>query len=340
MVAPAPVSAVTLHDPRAEARAVAGPGYDPRVLEPSPPAVAGDPWWADDPVDPRSPVSHAQVLSPVSGLGDLTWSTWAMTHATPTVGWLGDRWLAHYRRLQRPPARYDDARRALHRMAVYVLSPARQHATGGKMALRWTRGGIGTPFFGAAEQVRVEGTRLIRQRGDEAWATPITTLAHAAAFVLDDEPDTTLAASLDVPPLGDAHAPFDIDTAAAAAVADWFGFAWSVLEEVRADPESVEASRVQLWPEHFDAAFECLDGNRRAGFGMSPGDAAQAEPYAYVTLWHAAQVPPDPLWNADEFAGAILPLSEFVHAEDQRRTVIAFFRARRRLLADSAMVRQ
>lgn len=339
MAATPPVTAVGARDARAEARAVAGPGYDPRVVEPSPPAVVGDPWWADDPVDPQTPLPDAQVLSPVSGLGDLAWSAWAATHTEPTAGWLGDRWLARYRRLRRPPPRYRDTRRALHRLAAYVLSPARQRATGGKMALRWTYGGIGTPFFGDDEQARIEGTQLIRQRGDRAWTTPITTLAAAATFVLDDEPDTAWAAGLDVPPVGDTQSLLDPDAAAAAALADWFGFAWSVLEEVRADPESIEASRVQLWPEHFDAAFECLEGDRRAGFGMSPGDAAHAEPYVYVTLWHPEQVPPSDLWNAEDFAGAILPLSDFVDVDDQRLAVIEFLRVRRRLLAGPATTR-
>ncbi|MBV8295363.1 MAG: hypothetical protein JO085_00885, partial [Acidimicrobiia bacterium] len=52
----------------------------------------------------------------------------------------------------------------------------------------------------------------------------------------------------------------------------WYGFAWSVLEELRSDAGSVEPSRVQLWPEHFDAAFDCLDERRRATFGASPGE--------------------------------------------------------------------
>lgn len=336
---PPPSTAVAARDPRAEARAVAGPGYEPRVLEPSPPAVLTPPWWADDPVDPSTPVPHAQVLSPVSGLGDLTWTAWAATNTPPASGWLVDRWLARHRRLRRPPEGYTATRTALHRIAAFVISPARQRATDGKIALRWTRAGFGTPFFGADEQVRVEGTQLVRQRGRHAWATPISTLGEAASFVLDGEPDIDWAAGLDVPPAGDARAVLPIEPAAAAAVADWFGFAWSVLEEVRADPESVEASRVQLWPEHFDAAFECLEGDRRAGFGMSPGDAGHREPYAYVTPWHPDTVGRHALWNAEGFAGAILPLADFVDADDQRRAVMQFFRVRRRLLAGVATPR-
>ena len=52
---------------------------------------------------------------------------------------------------------------------------------------------------------------------------------------------------------------------------------------------------------------------RRCGagtFGASPGDDAHDEPYLYVTHW--ADVPPDPFWDDDAFAGASLPLSVLV----------------------------
>lgn len=333
MVTSLPVTAIAARDPRAEARAVAGAHYDPRVLEPSPPAITASPWWADDPVDPTSSDPDTQVISPVRGRGDLTWSRLASSDAIDLpAGWLRDRWLGRHRRLSRPPDGYARTRNALHRLAVYVLSPARQRASEGKMALRYTRGGFGTPFFGADEQVRVDGTNVIRQRGPNAWALPISTLTEAAAFALDGAPAVDWAAGLDVPPAGDMDAHLDVEPGAAAFLGDWFGFAWSVLEEVRADAESVEASRVQLWPEHFDAAFECLAGDRRAGFGMSPGDAAHPQPYAYVTPWRPETVPESTLWNADAFVGAELALSEVVQADDQRRTVIEFFRACRRAL--------
>jgi hypothetical protein len=330
--APQP-SAISAHDPRAEAQAVAGPPHDPRVLEPAPPAVAAPPWWADDPVDPANGRLGGPVLSPVRGRGDLTWSQWARA-APDRRDWLRDRWLGAYRRLSSPPPGYTRTRLALHRLAVYVLSPARQRASAGKMALRYTRGGFGTPFFGADEQARVAGTRLIRQRGAHAWQVPLTTLADAAAFVLDGPPDTAWAAGFDVPEPGAPAAPLDVDPAAAAWFGDWYGFAWSVLEELRADAGSAAASRVQLWPEHFDAAFECLSDSRRAGYGLSPGDATHMEPYAYVSLWAPQAVPASPLFDADTFAGAVLPLSAIVAAGDQRAAVLAFFRRRREYLSE------
>src|SRR3954468_635101 len=74
----------------------------------------------------------------------------------------------------RPPPKIVDTRRALHRLAFYVVAPARKRANT-KFGLRWTFGGFGTPFFGADEQVRVAGRDLVVQRGDAATAEPITT---------------------------------------------------------------------------------------------------------------------------------------------------------------------
>ena len=89
---------------------------------------------------------------------------------------------------------------------------------------------------------------------------------------------------------------------------DWYGFAYSVLEELRAGAGAGarRPARVQLWPEHFDAAVDlgAEAGGRRATFGASPGDGEHPEPYLYVAPWS----PPDDgeLWNATAFTGAEL----------------------------------
>ena len=297
-----------------EARELVGEGHDPRVLEPSPPAVIDAPWFADD---------------PAAG-GDVDWREW-LAHHPEDRAWASKRWLGAHRSLGPVPPRFEATRDALHRLAVYVLSPARQRANG-KMALRWTLDGIGTPFFGADEQVRVQGTELVRQRGHQAWAEPITTLDSAAAFVLDGPPEGTWADALDVPAMGPTDESLPVDGDAAGFLAGWYGFAWSVLEELRADAESAAPSRVQLWPEHFDAAFDCLAEDRRATFGASPGDATSVHPYLYVV---PSRVPalPSGLWNATAFKGAVLSLSDLSRAPDEREAALEFFRARRRALA-------
>jgi hypothetical protein len=127
-----------------------------------------------------------------------------------------------------------------------------------------------------------------------------------------------------------------VDPAVAALVADWFGFAGRVLETVRAEvPPGDEPSRVQLWPEHFDPAFEAGDesAGRRAGFGASPGDhhdGADPDPYLYVSLWSPDRVPDDPFWSAP--FGAKLAFAELVTAPDQEAAALDFFRTARRLL--------
>jgi hypothetical protein len=300
-------------NPVLEARAVVGTGYDPRVLEPSPPAVNDGVWFADD---------------PAVG-GNVDWNEWVKQYPQHSE-WAADHWLAAYRRLGPPPPSFADTRLALHRLAVYVVSPARQRVTG-KMALRWTWRGFGTPFFGNDEQVRITGTELVRQQGSEASAEPITSLARAASSVLGGPPDGDWAKKLDVPPLGDPDEDLAVGHDGAESLADWYGFAWSVLEQLRADIASTEPSRVQLWPEHFDAAFDCLSGKQRATFGASPGDEGYPDPYLYVVSPRAAHIP-NPLWNAGPFPGAVLTYKELLDADDQRDAALEFFRARRDLL--------
>lgn len=295
---------VPARNARAEAQQMVGDAFEASVLEPSPPAVADGPWFADDPFRPVSP-----------------WELWLADHPEHR-DWTAARWLAGYRRLGPPPAGLVETRLALHRVAVYALSPARRRVNG-KIALRWTLGGFGTPFFGDDEQVRVEGTTLVRQRGEHAAAEPLTTLAAAAAFVLDGPPDLAWAEPFDVPAPGDPDAPIPVDPAAAAFLGDWYGLAVSVLEALRAEPAIGDAGRVQLWPEHFDLAFDALAGDSRTTFGASPGDAAVPEPYFYVL---PAVPDGSDLWTAEAFTGAILRFDELLAAPDQRAAVLAFLR--------------
>lgn len=322
----AAASPLQARHPREEAERMLGVGQHARVLEPSPPAVAEEPWLADDPVAD----GPAGAVGPVPGLG----RTWAevVTERPELTAWAGARWLAAHRPLRPAPPGLVAAREALHRLAVYVLSPARRRANG-KIGLRWTLGGVGTPFFGADEQVRVAGAWIVRQRGGEAGAEPITTLAEAAAFALDGPPDLAWAEGLDVPPPGALEAALDVDAEAATFLGEWFGFAWSVLEAVRADPESCDAGRVQLWPEHFDAAFDCVPpGSGGVTFGASPGDQDHPAPYLYVLPADPEALEPGETWNATAFRGAILPLGDLLAAADQRGAACAFLRSRRAAL--------
>jgi hypothetical protein len=281
-------------NPRAEAEDMLGGDYEARVLEPSPPAVT-DPPYADDPVAPGEVPEGRKLVSPVHNRGDLTWDEIA-TEEPELATWCADRWLGAWKRLEPLPASYNETRIALHKVAEAVVSPARKPDN--EIALRYTRGGFGTPFFeqdGADCQVRVENGELVRQRETEETREPL---------------------------------PHEVDAAAAAALGDFYGFATSVLEQLRADEIDGGPSLVQLWPEHFDIAIELGSekNGQRANFGASPGDDQHDEPYLYVGPW-TAEISGE-LWNATGFRGAELRYSELLEAEDQRKTALEFMRER------------
>jgi hypothetical protein len=301
---------------RAEAIARLGGQHDARVLEPSPPAVSEPPWFADDPIGRDDPPTGLSRVSPVGG-ADLRWES-LIAQDPGLAAWCSERWLGSYRRLGAAPSGLSTTRAALHRLAEQVLSPARARANG-KIGLRFTRGGFGTPFFADDVQLRVAGPDLIVQTGELERSAPITTLADMAAHA---------GSELLPEPVTDAG-PLEIDTAACAFLGDWFGFGASILEELRASTaDELEPSRVQLWPEHFDLALE-LGVERhgaRAGYGASPGDGAHPGPYLYVVPF--GEVPPGDMWQASGFHGAELPYMTLLDTENQRETSLRFFHER------------
>ena len=287
-------------NPRAEAEDKLGGDYEARVLEPSPPAVT-EPPYADDPVDPGEVPEGRQLVTPVHGRGHLTWDEIAQMEPD-LADWCAARWLGAWKRLEPLPGTYAETRIALHQIAEGVVSPARKPDN--EIALRYTRGGFGTPFFeedGIDCQVRVEHGELVRQRGHEETREPLP----------------------------------GVDPAAASALGDFYGLGCSVLEQLRADEADGDPSLVQLWPEHFDIAIEMGSESRgqRANLGASPGDDEHAEPYLYVGPW-TAEVSGE-LWNATGFKGAELTYSELIAAEDQRRAALEFMRGRYRALTEA-----
>jgi hypothetical protein len=225
----------------------------------------------------------------------------------------------------------------MHSLAEHVLCAARYRANG-KIGLRFTRNGFGTPFFGTDAQVRVDGTTLVYTASDAVpdARTDLTTLGAAASAIGIEAgaPDLFEPAT----PL-DLDRPFDLDAGAVAVLGWWFGLAAAVLAQLRADAASNAPanppSLLQLWPEHFDIAVDLGDtaAGGRANFGASPGDAVHPEPYLYVGPWDLAQLPdpPDPYWN--EPFGASLPYSALSGPSGARDAALAFFRAGRARLA-------
>ena len=308
-------------DPRREAQERVGGRFDPRVLEPAPPAVNEPPWFADDPVndgvEPGLP-----VLAPVPVAG--TAETWdELARGEPDLAaWCADRWLGATRSLGLPGdlVAFATTRESWHRLAEHVIAAAR-HRANGKIGLRYTRGGCGTPFFGADEQVRLTREGLVVIREGQLEVHPVTTVQEAAR-VIGIEPGAPADVYAPTTPL-EPDAQLSVDDDAALLLGDWFGFGTSVLEELRAGVAPADTpARVQLWPEHFDLSVDFGDepAGQRATYGASPGDAAHAVPYLYVSPWTEQH---GPFWNEGAFAS--LSLTDFVEAADQRAAALEFF---------------
>lgn len=315
------------HNPRAEAQGLVGSEFEAVVLEPSPPAMT-DEFFADD---PAATIGSRPVIAS-DGRGDQTWTEWVLRNPEHS-DWVAERWLGGDRSLGPVPAGLSTTRIDLHRLAAYVIAPTR-YVANGKFGLRYTRGGFGTPFFADDRQIRVAGDQLIDQVGSTVRTTQITSLADAAKF-LGSEIDPETAAESDSPELGDLDAPLSIDADASQFLGGWFGMAFAALEAVRADQASLDPSRPQLWPGHFDPAIEVGDEDRRASYGASPGDPSIDEPYLYVSAWWPDRLDldaSDPMWNAPSFTGAILKHSEFHGSEDPVSVALDFFRTVRNAL--------
>lgn len=236
---------------------------------------------------------------------------------------------------------FSASRLALHRVAAYVVSPARRRAMG-RMGLRATPGGFGTPSFYGPDgmtMVGVDGVDLVVRSDSGLIKRPLSTLADAGALVGAD-PDVAWAADLDIPEPGDLQAPLAVDAGDAAALAAWFAFGWGILEDLSMDTASEQASEPQLWPEHFDPAIEIGDPEtNRASYGFSPGDVAQDAsvgperlPYLYVAPWFADKAPASSYWSAGRLA--ILRYADLRADPDPAATARAFLVEGRSLLSN------
>lgn len=191
------------------------------------------------------------------------------------------------------PDTFVATRNGLHALAEHVLSPVR-YLEEGRIGLRPTPGGFGTPMLGGDRQVRVSGNLLIDREGDEERRDDITTLADAAALVRVPigAPDEVYSPTTDADP----HRPLNVDRKASTVLGEWILFGATVLQQIRvaAAPEDTP-SMTQLWPEHFDLAIDLGPDGRRVNVGFSPGDAGHPEPYLYVGPW--GEWGGDPIWN-------------------------------------------
>ncbi|MDQ6613961.1 MAG: hypothetical protein M3083_04250 [Actinomycetota bacterium] len=212
------------------------------------------------------------------------------------------------------PATFAATRESLRMLACYVISPARKARTG-RIGLRPTGDGFGTPPFDDGSRVRVSGNRLVL---DPGASIPVTTLSAAADFVgISLSPNPGLGTDLP------AFAPgieLMVDADASWALGACYAFADHVLGLLAADEKAV--TDPQLWPEHFDLAVQVdLGETITVNVGLSPGDQAFPDPYFYVGP-HDTNHLTGTYWNAP--FGAILPYDALISATSPQQRARRF----------------
>lgn len=189
-------------------------------------------------------------------------------------------------------------RRSLHAVAELLLAGP-QYAEHGTIKLAATPGGFGTVrepmttvagnrLRSPASQVHLDG-RTIAEVATEAGLVP-----RGLSAVYTD------GCGLDEDHL------LQLDAACAAEIHDGFRRGDEALAAFAPEHERV------LWPEHFDLGVTVAEVN----YGVSPGDAFLAVPYAYVGPWSLDGIAGE-FWNAP--FGAAQPL-------EQLDDLVAFFR--------------
>ncbi|WP_214406913.1 hypothetical protein [Pseudonocardia lacus] len=192
-------------------------------------------------------------------------------------------------------------RRSLHGAAELLLAGP-QHRAAGTIRLRVVPGGFGW----VAGEPRVEGSDLVGPAGRVPLVGTYREVA-AAAGVEVGAPSGVYSDTTGIDP----DEPIDLDPTAAALVTAWFTLGDSALRSFAPEVEPV------LWPEHFDLAIAVDEVN----YGVSPGDAGEPRPYAYVGPWSPRE---GEFWNAP--FGALRPADEFTDAA----ALAAFFTEGRR----------
>lgn len=195
-------------------------------------------------------------------------------------------------------------RKSLHAVAERLLAGP-QYRAQGTIRLRVAPGGFGQ----VAGPWRVEGSELVGPDRRVPLAGTVADVARAAG--VEAGAPTNYSDHAD---LAD-DAPLAVDPTAAAELADWFARGQEGLRAFAPDTEPV------LWPEHFDLGITVDEVN----YGISPGDAGHAGPYAYVGPWTQRE---GPFWNAS--FGSLCDAAELPDAE----AVAAYFGAGRQAASD------
>lgn len=197
---------------------------------------------------------------------------------------------------------YTDARTQLHTVAEWLMAGP-EHTTSGTIRLEATDKGIATvadPPVTVTAAGLTYGDRTLPLRGTVGELAAAAGLPGARPDVEYHDPvpgglSTVLAASPD----------------AFQAVLRVFTFAAEVMDEFSSETAT-------LWPEHFDIGLRQDDVN----YGVSPGDAGQPQPYAYVG---PNTVDDNPFWNESFGASLVIDPDD----PGSAAAVLAFFEAGR-----------
>jgi hypothetical protein len=228
------------------------------------------------------------------------------------------------------PSNLVTTRDALHQLAYFALAPARYRETG-RLGLRPSAGGFMTPEF-EEKVARVEGDLLILEEQSGVATRTITNIGDACGFLgIPYDPDWFVEFRDPLPP-ADPGKPLEVDAGVTRQIGDLFLFGARVLRTLgeMADPGD-EATEIQLWPEHFDLATELGDEEKRASYGLSPGDVAHPEPYLYVSAWGEIDRS-NPYWNDPHFNGSSRTYQEIASAPDASVAAVDFLYRGYRLL--------
>lgn len=220
---------------------------------------------------------------------------------------------------------YDTSRKHLHQLAFFAVSPARMEAVG-RMGLRPTPGGFGTPEFDG-RVARVEGSLLVHEQSDGLATQRISTVREAAVFFGREYEEVWFEDFHDPLQPMDPDEDLSIDEVDSRLIGEWFAFGFDVLATLRSRATaSDDASEPQIWPEHFDGANEIgdADAGQRASYGFSPGDDAHPEPYAYVAAWGEIDRS-DPYWNDAAFNGSSISYQDLIGPGDPKAACLSFF---------------
>lgn len=196
-------------------------------------------------------------------------------------------------------------RQSWHRVAEWLLAGP-QHREAGTIRLQVVPGGFAT----RDGSIRVELDELVLADGRRVRLEGTLADVAADAGVVGGAPDGLYTDNSDASP----SSPLAVDRGAASALAGWLERGTAALSAFAPTEDPV------LWPEHFDVGI----GVDEVNYGITPGDAHQPMPYAYVGPWTPRE---GAFWNAP--FGAMRTWSE---VEDEA-SVQAFFVAGQKLAA-------